>query len=83
MTTFGESHGAAVGCVIDNFPPKFALELDAIQAQLTRRRPGQSVITTQRDEQDKVELLSGMEQGWTLGTPLTLMVRNRDIKPSA
>eukprot|EP01138_Halocafeteria_seosinensis_P003805 gb/GECG01003891.1/.p1 GENE.gb/GECG01003891.1/~~gb/GECG01003891.1/.p1 ORF type:complete len:478 (+),score=42.83 gb/GECG01003891.1/:1-1434(+) len=81
VTTFGESHGSAVGCVIDNFPPRFPLDVDAIQAQLTRRRPGQSVITTTRDEQDNVQLMSGMERGLTLGTPIAMMVYNKDMKP--
>ena len=80
VTTFGESHGPAVGCVIDGCPPGLALDLAAVQAFLARRRPGQSKLTTPRDEEDKVEALSGLdaESGKTLGTPICLVVRNQD-----
>ncbi len=80
VTTFGESHGPAVGCVIDGCPPGLALDLAAVQTFLARRRPGQSKLTTPRDEEDKVEALSGLdlESGKTLGTPICLMVRNQD-----
>jgi chorismate synthase len=80
VTTFGESHGPALGCVIDGCPPGLRLDLAAVQAQLDRRRPGQSQLVTPRDEADLVEALSGLdaENGRTLGTPLCLLVRNAD-----
>lgn len=80
VTTFGESHGPAVGCVIDGCPPGLPLDRPALQAQLDRRRPGQSKLVTPRDEADTVEILSGLdrESGRTLGTPLCLLVRNAD-----
>ena len=81
ITTFGESHGGAVGVVIDGCPSRLDLDLDAVQAQLERRRPGQSRLATPRDEPDRVEVLSGLENGVTLGTPLALLVRNRDQRP--
>lgn len=80
VTTFGESHGPAVGCVIDGCPPGHVLDQVAVQAALSRRRPGQSKLVTPRDEADQVEFLSGLdrESGKTLGTPICLMVRNQD-----
>jgi chorismate synthase len=80
VTTFGESHGPAVGCVIDGCPPGLVLDRAALQAVLDRRRPGQSKLVTPRDEADQVEILSGLdrETGRTLGTPLCLLVRNQD-----
>ena len=78
VTTFGESHGAAIGCVIDGVPPKLALSEADIQIDLDRRRPGQSKITTQRKESDKVEILSGVFDGKTTGTPLAMLIRNED-----
>jgi chorismate synthase len=85
VTTFGESHGPAVGCVIDGCPPGFPLDLAAVQAQMARRRPGQSKLVTPRDEEDKIEALSGLdrESGRTLGTPIALMVRNADQRSSS
>ncbi len=85
VTTFGESHGPAVGCVIDGCPPGFALDLAAVQAQLARRRPGQSKLVTPRDEEDRIEALSGLdrESGRTLGTPIALLVRNSDQRSSS
>jgi chorismate synthase len=85
VTTFGESHGPAVGCVIDGCPPGFPLDLAAVQAQMARRRPGQSKLVTPRDEEDRVEALSGLdrETGRTLGTPIALMVRNQDQRSSS
>jgi chorismate synthase len=80
ITTFGESHGPAVGVVIDGCPPRLPVTVDEIQRELDRRRPGQSAITTQRREADQVEILSGMHEGLTLGTPLALMVRNQDMR---
>ena len=80
-TTYGESHGGGVGVVIDGVPPRLDLDLGSVQAQLDRRRPGQSRLTTPRDEPDQVEVLSGLEDGLTLGTPLAMVVRNRDQRP--
>jgi chorismate synthase len=80
ITTFGESHGAAVGVVIDGCPPRIPVTVEEIQRELDRRRPGQSAITTQRREPDQVEILSGMHEGVTLGTPLALLVRNQDMR---
>ncbi len=83
ITTFGESHGAAVGVVIDGFPAGLLLNLEKIQSQLNRRRPGQGPLTTARQEADLVELLSGCNPAMqTLGSPLTLLVRNQDQRPS-
>ena len=81
MTTFGESHGSGVGAVVDGCPAGLELSLSAIQTQLDRRRPGQSRLTTPRQEGDQVELLSGLENGKTLGTPLALLVRNLNQRP--
>ncbi|HET6280042.1 MAG TPA: chorismate synthase [Polyangia bacterium] len=78
VTTWGESHGPAVGVVIDGCPPRLSLTVDEIQAELNRRRPGQSAITTQRREPDEVEILSGLHDGLTQGTPIAMMVRNQD-----
>jgi len=82
VTTFGESHGKGVGAVVDGCPPRLELSEADIQAQLDRRRPGQSALTTPRDESDKVSILSGVENGITLGTPIALFVPNRDTRPS-
>lgn len=82
VTTFGESHGPAVGAVVDGCPPGIPLGPEAIQRQLDRRRPGQSPLTTRRDEADRVEVLSGVFEGRTLGTPIALLVRNRDADAS-
>jgi chorismate synthase len=78
VTTFGESHGPAVGVVIDGCPPRLPITVEEIQRELDRRRPGQSAITTQRRESDTVEILSGVHDGLTLGTPISLLVRNSD-----
>jgi chorismate synthase len=78
ITTFGESHGPAVGVIVDGCPPRLPLAVEEIQRELDRRRPGQSAITTQRREADVVEILSGVYDGLTLGTPLSLTVRNQD-----
>ena len=78
VTTFGESHGGGVGVVIDGCPPKVAVSREAIQMELDRRRPGQSKITTPRNEADQCEILSGMLDGVTLGTPIAIMVRTKD-----
>jgi chorismate synthase len=80
-TTFGESHGQAVGAVVEGCPANISLRADEIQAQLDRRRPGQSELTTSRKETDRVKILSGVENDRTLGTPIALMVANKDQKP--
>jgi chorismate synthase len=78
ITTFGESHGGGVGVVIDGCPPRLEISAEEIQFELNRRRPGQSKITTPRNEADACEILSGVFEGKTLGTPIALMVRNKD-----
>ena len=79
MTTFGESHGGGVGCVVDGVPPKLNITQEELQFELDRRRPGQSRITTPRDEADTCEILSGVGlDGVTLGTPMAVLVRNKD-----
>lgn len=78
LTTFGESHGAAIGGVIDGFPSGIAIDLDFIQAELDRRRPGQSLLTTARKEGDKVEILSGIFEGRSTGCPIGFIVRNEN-----
>ena len=76
LTTFGESHGEAIGGVIDGMPPGIDIDLDFIQSELNRRRPGQSKITTSRQEPDQVELLSGVFEGKSTGCPIGFIVRN-------
>jgi len=83
ITTWGESHGAGVGVVIDGCPPNLPLTATEIQAELDRRRPGQSAIVTPRKEADSLEILSGLYEGRTTGTPISLLVRNTDQRPSA
>src|SRR5690349_5046551 len=83
ITTFGESHGGGIGVVVDGCPPRIDLSNDDIQRELDRRRPGQSRITTQRKEPDRCEILSGVFEGKTLGTPITVLVRNEDARPEA
>ena len=83
ITTWGESHGGAVGVVVDGCPPQIDLDLSAIQFELDRRRPGQSHLTTPRQESDTVEILSGVFEGKTLGTPISMLVWNKDARPSA
>lgn len=78
LTTFGESHGVAVGGVVDGMPPGIPIDIDFIQRELARRKPGQSRITTDRKEQDQVELLSGVFEGKSTGTPIGFIVRNRN-----
>ncbi len=79
--TFGESHGGGVGVIVDGCPPRLPLDVAAIQAELDRRKPGQSKITTPRKEDDRVEILSGLLDGFTLGTPIAMLVRNKDQRP--
>jgi chorismate synthase len=83
ITTFGESHGGGVGVVLDGCPPRLAISAQEIQADLDRRRPGQSRLTTPRQEADRVEILSGVFEGRTLGSPIAMLVRNQDARPSA
>ena len=83
ITTWGESHGAAIGVVIDGCPPGLPITAAEIQAELDRRRPGQSDIVTPRKEADAVEILSGVYEGRTTGTPISLVVRNTDQRPAA
>ena len=78
VTNFGESHGPAIGCVIDGCPPGMALSEADIQPELDRRRPGSSAFVTQRQEADRVEILSGVYEGRTTGTPIALLIRNQD-----
>jgi chorismate synthase len=80
ITTFGESHGPGLGVVVDGCPARLALDLAAIQAELDRRRPGQSRLVSQRKEGDEVELLSGVLDGRTLGTPIAMIIRNQDAR---
>src|SRR5438477_2988134 len=81
VTTFGESHGGGIGVVIDGCPPKIEISETDLQRELNRRRPGQSKITTQRKEEDRCEILSGLFEGKTLGTPIAILVRNKDARP--
>jgi chorismate synthase len=81
VTTFGESHGGGIGVVIDGCPPQIEINEAEIQGELDRRRPGQSNITTQRKEEDRCEILSGVFEGKTLGTPIGILVRNKDVRP--
>ncbi|MBX3748164.1 MAG: chorismate synthase [Verrucomicrobiae bacterium] len=83
ITTWGESHGGGVGVVVDGCPPRVALTEADVQPDLDRRRPGQSAITTPRKESDAVQILSGTFEGRTLGTPISMWVRNEDFRPEA
>ena len=82
VSTFGESHGKGVGAIVDGCPSRLPLTEADLQPQLDRRRPGQSSLTTPRDESDKISILSGTENGVTLGSPIGLFVANRDTRPS-
>lgn len=83
ITTWGESHGGGVGVVVDGCPPNLAITAEEIQVELDRRRPGQSDITTPRKEPDAVTIVSGIYQGKTTGTPISMMVGNTDARPGA
>ncbi len=83
ISTFGESHGGGVGVVLEGCPPRLPIDVAEIQRDLDRRRPGQSVLTTPRQEADQAEILSGVFEGRTLGTPIGILVRNKDARPSA
>jgi len=80
FTTWGESHGPAIGCVVDGCPPNIALSQKDIQIDMNRRRPGKSKFTSQRKESDKVEILSGVFQGKTTGTPISMIIYNQDAR---
>ncbi len=80
ITTFGESHGGGVGVIIDGCPPRLEISAEEIQFELDRRRPGQSKITTPRQEADQCEILSGLFEGQTLGTPISILIRNKDAR---
>ena len=80
FTTWGESHGPAIGCVVDGCPPLINLKEQDIQIELNKRKPGQSKFTTQRKESDKVEILSGVFEGKTTGTPISLIIYNEDMR---
>jgi chorismate synthase len=82
VTTFGESHGKGVGCIIEGVPPLMKIEEKDIQYQLNRRKPNQNSLLSARNEPDTVEIYSGIQEGVTLGTPISLIVKNIDIKPS-
>ena len=83
VTTFGESHGRAIGCIIDGCPPNIPVDLSLIEADLQRRKPGQSTITTPRKENDSFVVQSGIFEGKTLGTPIAITIANKDADPSA
>ncbi len=80
VTTWGESHGPTVGCVVDGCPAGISISTEAIQADMDRRKPGQSRITTQRKEGDEIEILSGLFDGISMGSPIAIMVRNEDAR---
>ena len=80
LTTFGASHGKAIGCIIDGVPAGLSIDLDAVQKELDRRRPGQSKIVTQRKEGDQIEVLSGIFEGRSIGTPIAMVIYNKDAK---
>jgi len=80
FTTWGESHGPAIGCVVDGCPPNINIKEEDIQVELNKRRPGQSKFTTQRKEDDKVNILSGIFEGKTTGTPISMIIYNKDMR---
>ena len=80
FTTWGESHGPAIGCIVDGCPPNINLNEKDIQLELDKRKPGQSKFTTQRKEDDKVQILSGVFEGKTTGTPISLIIYNKDMR---
>ena len=81
ISTFGESHGGAVGVILDGCPPRLEIDISKIQIELDRRKPGQSRLTTPRKEEDQIEVLSGLKNSVTLGTPIAMIVRNKDQRP--
>ena len=80
FTTWGESHGPAIGCVVDGCPPNIPIKESDIQKELNKRKPGQSKFTTQRKEDDKINILSGVFEGRTTGTPISLIIYNKDMR---
>ena len=80
FTTWGESHGPAIGCIVDGCPPNIMIKEQDIQIELNKRKPGQSKFTTQRKEDDKVQILSGVFEGKTTGTPISLIIYNKDMR---
>ena len=80
FTTWGESHGPAIGCVVDGCPPNISIEEKEIQFELNKRKPGQSKFTTQRKEDDKINILSGVVEGKTTGTPISMIIYNKDMR---
>ena len=80
FTTWGESHGPAIGCIVDGCPPNISLNEKDIQIELNKRKPGQSKFTTQRKEDDLVQILSGVFEGKTTGTPISLIIYNKDMR---
>jgi len=80
FTTWGESHGPAIGCVVDGCPPNISIEEKEIQFELNKRKPGQSKFTTQRKEDDKINILSGVFEGKTTGTPISMIIYNKDMR---
>jgi chorismate synthase len=80
FTTWGESHGPAIGCIVDGCPPNINLREQDIQIELDKRKPGQSKFTTQRKEDDKVQILSGTFEGKSTGTPISLIIHNKDMR---
>ena len=82
FTTWGESHGPAIGCIVDGCPPNIKIKEQDVQIELNKRKPGQSKFTTQRKEDDKVQILSGVFEGKTTGTPISLIIYNKDMRSS-
>ena len=80
FTTWGESHGPAIGCIVDGCPPNIPIKEDEIQVEMNKRKPGQSKFTTQRKEDDKVNILSGVFEGKTTGTPISMIIYNKDMR---
>merc|ERR1712224_120647 len=80
FTTWGESHGPAIGCIVDGCPPNINLNEKDIQLELDKRKPGQAKFTTQRKEDDKVQILSGVFEGKTTGTPISMIIYNKDMR---
>lgn len=81
LTSYGESHGESIGVILDGFPPNFIIDMEALQAQVNRRRPGQSALTTSRNESDIVHINSGVFEGKSTGAPIHLYLKNLDTKP--
>jgi chorismate synthase len=81
VTTYGESHGKSIGCIVEGFPSGFPIEENDIQKHVSRRRPGQNALTTSRNEEDKIVVQSGIQKGVTLGTPICILIQNTDTRP--